>query len=379
MSDTIHLFFTNPILSKYGLHKNFVVLTLDNELLSHGENTALLNLQESSCVYEVFSNSQKVESGKTGLSEILTGFRLKDPRYLSLSPAFLTLAKPKKFITYTTVVQSPDQILFLSSKRPTSRFPTSIADELSAAYDNYSPYKNPLNSHDAYYHKFTPKYEIERKFTLPAKADIWQLAAFFHEQVLGNDLPGFIPQFQDNFNKWEFNNYLYEVTAPPKSKGYISFIETPENKYFLKQKIFSMDQLSRLEIRTPNIVLDTSFDAYLKQNFPDLTFKFLPPFRRKRYDANIESLDTGNIYSIMFDHCWLIDAPHMQLVQCEIEYLKTRSATPIRGVIPELTKINAYVRNKFRQLNIPAKSTYYSKLTFLKDCQGHSVTVQSGK
>jgi hypothetical protein len=178
-----------------------------------------------------------------------------------------------------------------------------------------------------------------------------------------------MPQFLDNFDKWEFNNFLYEVTSPEEFRGYISFIECPDNKYFLKQKLFSKDQLSRIEKRTYNVTIKSDFELYLANQFPNYKFSKLSPFRRKRYDANIESLDTGNLYSIMFDRCVLMDRPEIQLVQCEIEYLKTRSAQPTRKVLSELELVYKYVRGELAKLGIPATPTFYSKLSFLKDAQ----------
>jgi len=370
MTSQINLYFCpHDFKSQTDLTKYFVVVLVDSSSARLGDNTALITPDASPCHWNVYRQNQLVESGNGPFEQIMHGFRLKFETAQDLLPTFLTQTKSSTFLSYTSVVLNPRELLFLSSSTPTKKTFTTPLEEIATAYHNYQTNINPLNSHDAYFKKYSAENEIEHKLNLPITSNIWQLGCYFHEQVLSGAFPKFMPQFLDNFDKWEFNNFLYEVTSPEEFRGYISFIECPDNKYFLKQKLFSKDQLSRIEKRTYNVTIKSDFELYLANQFPNYKFSKLSPFRRKRYDANIESLDTGNLYSIMFDRCVLMDRPEIQLVQCEIEYLKTRSAQPTRKVLSELELVYKYVRGELAKLGIPAKPTFYSKLSFLKDAQ----------
>ncbi len=184
---------------------------------------------------------------------------------------------------------------------------------------------------------------------------------------------GFVPQFLDNFNQWDFDNYLYEVLSPKESQGYISFIRCPDNKYVVKQKKYTQDSLERIEIRTKNVVIDGSMEDYLAINYPNINYKRMSPFNRKRFDINLESLDTGNIFSIMFDKSLPFEKRDRLLSQCEVEYLKSRTVGNCIKVEEELKMVFEFVKRELTKLKIDHKETFYSKLSFLRDIQKNNI------
>jgi len=110
-------------------------------------------------------------------------------------------------------------------------------------------------------------------------------------------------------------------------------------------------------------------EDYLAINYSEINYKKLSPFNRKRYDINLESLDTGNIYSIMFDYCVPFDKRNQLLIQCEIEYLKSRTVGGCRQVQEELKTVFEFTKKELTKLKIDHKATFYSKLSFLRDIQ----------
>ena len=242
-------------------------------------------------------------------------------------------------------------------------------DILFSAFNMYKENIKPLANQYSYFDKYEAEYEIEYKLNLPSKTNIWNLAQVFYDKLKNYQLEGYICQFQDEFNRWDFNNHLFEVTYPKESIGYISFIEAVNDEFVFKQKIFNKDALKRAEFRIKGIKLESTMENYIKLNCPNLNFKKLQQFNRKRFDINLESLRTGNIFTIIFDYSTLINSPDKILVQCEIEYLKSRTIKKPVKVLEELEEIFNYVKDELRLLKVPYKETFYSKLSFLKDME----------
>lgn len=178
-----------------------------------------------------------------------------------------------------------------------------------------------LNSHECHYRKCFDGQELEYKYTLDPTADIWTLAVDTHRRLRTGHLTGFIPRYRNEFESWDFPNHLFEVTGPEADRGYVSFIPMVNGKYLIKRKWFTQDAFARREQLTTDVDIEGPLDDYLR-NTLHLPAQPLPPFRRIRYDINIESTHTGNIFSILYDRCTLLDAPDVALCQCELEYIK---------------------------------------------------------
>ncbi len=108
------------------------------------------------------------------------------------------------------------------------------------------------------------------------------------------------------------------------------------------------------------------FGAYIMKRFGAAGIG-LPPFRQVRYDVNSESLATGHVYGIFFDHSMVLHGD-AALRQCELEYLRTRSVLPVRedDVLRELDEIVGWLGGFLERNGIKTSRGVYSKLSFLK-------------
>jgi hypothetical protein len=228
-----------------------------------------------------------------------------------------------------------------------------------------------LGNHQCYYRKIQSEFEIEYKFNLKCPVRIWELNSDLYSRVKDGFLEGFILEYKDEFQKWDYYNHLFEVTAPESEVGYISFIPRTNGNYNVKRKIYKKDELKRKELIKHNVKIEGALEDYLSRNY-GFEFKRYPPFRRVRYDINFESLKTGNVFGIFFDHVSTQESTEF-LVQCEIEYLRTRSLFENQLHVEELNHIYAWTIAYFDEKKIKYEKTFYSKLSFLRDLFGKNV------
>ena len=226
-----------------------------------------------------------------------------------------------------------------------------------------------LNNHQRYYRKCFPGRELEYKYTIdPPTADIWTLTARLCQRLADRQLAGYLPEYHDEFQAWDYTNYLFQVTGPEADRGYVSFIPTTDGANLVKRKWFARDGFDRRETHTYGVLAERGFDAYVGEELGVRAVR-LPPFRRARYDVNFESVRTGHVYGIFFDTVSLLDAPEVQLQQCELEYLRSRTVVePDPGaVLAEIEEIAQWLEGFLRECALPADRGYYSKLSFLLD------------
>jgi hypothetical protein len=226
-----------------------------------------------------------------------------------------------------------------------------------------------LNNHQRYYRKCFPDRELEYKYTLdPPTADIWTLNAELYQRLLDGALTGFVPEYRDEFQAWDYMNHLFQVSGPAPERGYISFIPTTDGKNLLKRKWFQADAFDRRESHTYGVEVPQGFDAYVR-DVVGVTAVRLPSFRRVRYDVNFESTRTGHVYGIFFDTVSILDAPGVQLQQCELEYLRSRVVIEpdADAVRPEIDFVAAWLEGFLREHGRTDQRGYYSKLSFLLD------------
>jgi hypothetical protein len=233
------------------------------------------------------------------------------------------------------------------------------------------PHAGFLTSHEAAYRKHRPGVELEHKITLHPTTPLttlWDLATHVHKQIAADQLPEFTHQYRDPFQTWDFLNHLFHITAPDTERGYVSFIPTTAGPdlYLVKRKHFTRDAPARREQLTTNTPIPGPLEQYVQDTL-GVTAHRLPTFRRVRYDVNVESLVTGNIFSILFDRCHLIDHPDAALVQCEIEYTKSRTLRPPRpeGIQDDLDHLTAWLTHLTEGHHPPSAPEHYSKLTWL--------------
>jgi hypothetical protein len=210
--------------------------------------------------------------------------------------------------------------------------------------------------------------EVEVKFTLDPTAAVWPLATDLHRRLLDGDILAMIPRFGVDFAAWDYDNHLFEVTAPADQRGYVSFMSIGGDGFQLKRKQFEADALTRRETLTGDVHPDRPRDAYVRDTLHRQARR-LPTFRRVRYDILMESAATGNRYSILLDRCTLHDDPDDVLAQCEIEYRRTQSVLPLSedSILGELNALCDWTANFLSQHLVSYEIGYYSKLSFLRD------------
>jgi hypothetical protein len=253
----------------------------------------------------------------------------------------------------------------------TSEEPVPVDDDdelLRLALEAHAKDPTFINNHQCYYRKCLAGHEAEYKLTLSSDADIWALTASFHDLVKRGKLPGFVLEYRDGLQVWDYVNHLFEVLSPEPERGYVSFIPTTDGLFTCKRKWFVRDALIRREELRPGISIEGSLEEHLRQHL-DAETRRLPSFRRVRYDVNFESVETGHVYGVFFDHCSLLESPQMALTQCEVEYLRSR--TLVRpdesAVLPELAAVTDWIRAFLTARRQPFQESFYSKLSFLRD------------
>ncbi|MEN3584896.1 hypothetical protein AAH978_12185 [Streptomyces sp. ZYX-F-203] len=228
-----------------------------------------------------------------------------------------------------------------------------------------------LNNHQRYYRKCFGGKELEYKYTLTPPVDSWTLTVELYQSLLNGELPGYIMEYRDEYQAWDYLNHLFEVTGPTEAeRGYASFIPTTDGKHLLKRKWYTEDAFDREESHTYGLDLtdDGGFERYLRDELKVEAVR-LPSFRRVRYDVNFESVRTGHVYGIFFDHCSLVEARDVVLNQCELEYLRSRVAVePDEAeVLAEMEEIAGRLEAFLRERGLSDQRGFYSKRTFLKD------------
>jgi len=244
-----------------------------------------------------------------------------------------------------------------------------------------------LNNHQCYYTRCFPGQEVEYKLDLEPPVDIWGLTMHFYGLLRGGGLPGYRPEYRDEYQAWDYMNHLYEVTAPEKERGYVSFIPCTNGRCLVKRKHYTEDALVRGETHERDVAVDLqALDDYAGR-YGERTRRF-PPFRRVRYDVNLESLKSGHVYGVFFDHSSIVVADGSRparpaqgvagatrtprdaevLMQCEIEYLRSRTVVPPDPdlALEELAHVAAWTRRVLDGLNVRYRPGFYSKLSFLK-------------
>ncbi len=179
---------------------------------------------------------------------------------------------------------------------------------------------------------------------------------------------GYVPEYRDEVQAWDYANHLFQVIDPELERGYVSFIPTTDGKNLVKRKWFEVDSFDRRETHTYGVVPERGFGAYIREEF-GVEGRPLPPFRRVRYDVNCESLITGHVYGIFFDAVSLIGAPEVQMKQCELEHLRSRTVVEPNSdaVLREMSDISQWLEAFLVEEGVRTMRTYYSKLTFLLD------------
>lgn len=235
---------------------------------------------------------------------------------------------------------------------------------------------NYLNNHQGYYERLFAGRELEYKLTLETSADLWGYISECHDRVLSGEMAGFFPEYDDELQRFDFVNVLYEVDQPEEEAGYISFGHNAAGHWIVKRKWFTEDAYDRREVVWKNVALEGDLSGDLTRidfrpeihRLHGVSARPLGSFRRIRYDLNLESGRTGHLYGILADECQVVGEPDRVLRQVEIEYLRTRSlvGSDPRTVQEEMEQVREFAESVLRDRGIPYKPTFFSKLSFMR-------------
>jgi hypothetical protein len=262
-----------------------------------------------------------------------------------------------------------DACFVRSTAEPVGRGPVDELDWLEDVLTAHQRFVLPLGNHHLYFRNHFKGTELEYKYTLDPAPDIWEAGMEVLRALRDGELPGCRPEYREDFQIWYYDNHLFDVLGPESERGYASFIPSYDGKNILKRKWFAEDSFARREELTHGVdVAPEGFAGHLAEEL-GLTVRAMPPFRRVRYDVQCESMRTGHIYGIFFDHCRLLDAPDVVLSQCEVEYLRSRNVLDHEEgeVVAEMDRVDAWVRGFLADRGWAKERSFYSKRSFLRD------------
>ncbi|MFD9735613.1 hypothetical protein [Umezawaea sp. NPDC059074] len=303
------------------------------------------------------------------LTDLVSGLSSEDGRPRPLVPLwYLAVRDGELHVHAQTRFRAEDACFIRVTPEPIAVTDVEDLEWLPEAVARHAEQFLFLNNHQRYYRKCFPGKELEYKYTLAPPVDVWTLTVRMYQRLVEGGLPGYLMEYRDEFQAWDYANHLYQVTAPEEDRGYVSFIPTTDGKNLVKRKWYKKDTFNRRESHTYGVVPEHGFDEYIRSELGVSATK-LPPFRRIRYDVNFESARTGHVYGIFFDHVSLVDAPEVVLNQCELEYLRSRTAVEPseQDVLDEIGEIATWLEAFLREHGLTDERGYYSKLTFLLD------------
>jgi hypothetical protein len=227
-----------------------------------------------------------------------------------------------------------------------------------------------LNNHQRWFINVREGLEIEQKFTLPGNPDIWRLALAVRDIVAHGDLPGWITESGNDFEQWDFPNHVFEIREPRDERGYIAFIPAVDGRWIIRRKRYETDSPIRREHLIEGLTLPDNPDlaAIIGQRF-GVQPHWVGTYQRLRYNVMLESLDTGHVFSVMFDRCSTdLDVP--DLFQVEVEYVRSR--TVVRrdpqddGLMDDFDTVRTWTAQILAAQEVPAVQDHLSKLTWLR-------------
>lgn len=274
------------------------------------------------------------------------------------------------FQLYAHVDSYSGRVRFL--KLPTAPVPPAEAVvQLLAGIDEHFL---RVNNYLCYRVKLRPDVELEHKFTLTGDPDVFQLAQDTLRHAAGGGLAGFVVEFREEIQQWDFLNHVYAIEEPAEEAGYVSFIPTTDGRCTVKRKLFTTDIDERPEIRNRGVEVGSDLAAHVRDEL-GLTSAWHASFRRIRYDISVEAVSSGNVFGIAFDRSTIIDEDGRrvsglpELVQCETEYIYCQALTGADwdSVRADLVSLRTALSDYFDQRGIDNYQRHESKLTFLRN------------
>lgn len=239
-------------------------------------------------------------------------------------------------------------------------------DSLLASHAPVLAALRPALGDECWYTKWRPDLEMERKFTFRGIPDTWQLLMAFHDAIADGALPDFVPEIDREIQVWDYEQHIFEVLGANAESGYVAYIPQADGRMTVKRKWFIENSEVRRESLWGNLALGMDdIEAHVRTLTPEATRR-LPSYRRKRFDAQFESLATGNIFGIYMDVCRTLDDAHA-FSQCEVEYCRTRSFGELRGLQQDFDAISGFVGASLARWGQAHQQDLYSKLDFVRE------------
>ncbi|WP_330335735.1 hypothetical protein OHS33_38810 (plasmid) [Streptomyces sp. NBC_00536] len=288
----------------------------------------------------------------------------------ALVPLCYLAEAPGGYHAYAPIHFFPEDACFVrSTPSPVGTGPVEDLRWLEPVLEAHNASVLQLNNHRRYYRTHFAGTELEVKYNLTAGTDIWAASMDLLKTLRTGGLDGCRPEFRDEFQANFTENHLFDVMGPETEVGYASFVRTVSGGHVLKRKWYTEDAFARREELSPVLdVAQSGFEEHLRGQL-GLKVRAMPPFRRVRYDVHCESMATGHVYGIFFDHCSLMSAPHVVLSQCELEYRRTRGIVDQdpEGVMREMERIDSLLLGYLTLNGLADQRTFYSKRSFLRD------------
>jgi hypothetical protein len=301
-----------------------------------------------------------------------------------LAPLFVLTRSPQGWHPYTQMSYTGIDALFVALGGPPL-----VGDpnhestwrrwtrELSVRHGQHGA---QINNHQRWFINLLPGVEVEHKFTISCPSDIWTLAVNTLRSVASGELADWIPEHGNNggFEQWEFLNHTYEITAPSSERGYIAFIPAVNGSWIIRRKWFESDTEIRREELTDGIDLGATPDlpAVIADRY-GLIPSWSGCYNRVRYNVLLESLQSGNVFSIMYDRCTDTADTVPPLFQVEVEYIRSRTLLPASDsarnqMMQEFTKVTEHARQILCDHGVAAVEDHQSKLTWLRSSEVHT-------
>lgn len=355
----------------------------DNGLFVSGEpmkvhaiqlaGTAKTEVESFDYDFRYFSPAQRrVSNAATAqLQAVLDRLQLQaTPTALALVPMAMVIDGPEQLALYHYVQQAEPGAIYLQYHRASPRPDPAWADLVSLLQAGQPRLVQawPLLNDDCWFSKWRSDIEMERKFTFQGVPDTWQLINQLYDEVLDRKLAGYVPELDRDFQVFDYESHIFEVSGDPDEAGYISFIPQADGRMALKRKWFIENAEIRRETVTGNLNIELAQAPAHVRTMTTAKVRQLPVFRRKRFDVNFESLRTGNIYGVYFDIC-RTSSPRHAFAQCEVEYCRTRTFQPLRDVVEEFEHVADYVKRFLERKQIAFRHDTFSKLDFVREAQ----------
>jgi hypothetical protein len=302
------------------------------------------------------------------LSDPLPGGRDRAPLFV-LSPA------GGGWQPYTLVSFTGTDALFIALDGPPTQGdpgdPQVVNEWVADLSARHRAHAARLNNHQRWFINARPGLEIEQKFTLAGRPDIWLLAARTRDLVAAGAIDGWIPEHGSNggFEQWDFPSHIYEIASPEPERGYIAFIPAVDGSWGVRRKWFTADAVIRREELTGG--LDLGADPDLRAVIGD-RYGLAPSwggcYRRVRYNVLLESLRSGHVFSVMFDRSTDAAGRVPDLHQAEVEYIRSRviSGRPGDDLMDEFGQLCDWTRQLLDGYGVNGEQNNLSKLTWLR-------------